>query len=153
MSQDKWPLSHRINSFARSNLINPFMPLYLQEEKDLSLRFTAKIKTRQKKLSHFQLGEDLWIKLQKEFRIILICGPWPSKINVVDGRLICYECEIFCWYETIRSPAGGCKDPSGQHGLTVRWTSSSHWTDCRSVSNYDWLCTPHSPVSGTIFRS
>ena len=38
------------------------------------------------------------IKLSQEFGIVLL-GRCPG--------LICYECEMLCWYETIRWPAGG----------------------------------------------
>ena len=42
--------------------------------------------------------ENPRIKLSQEFGIVLL-GRCPG--------LICYECEMLCWYETIRWPAGG----------------------------------------------
>ena len=64
---------------------------------------------------------ELRIKSSEEFRIVLR----------LRRSLICYECEIFCWYETIRSSPGGPLDPSGQHGLTVRPLLSSDWSGGR----------------------
>ena len=60
-------------------------------------------------------------------------------IEPSPAKLICYECEIFCWYETIRSSPGGPLDPSGQHGLTVRPLQGSHWPGGRAILACDWL--------------
>ena len=62
------------------------------------------------------------------------------RIEPSPAKLICYECEIFCWYETIRSSPGGPLDPSGQHGLTVRPLLSSDWSEGR----------PYWPVIGCV---